>query len=115
VIDGGEIVHYAFMVDAEPVSVTEALNDPKWIHAMTEELDSIESNDTWPVVKLPKGKKAIDVKWMFKVKVNSQGEVTRHKARLVAKGFLQRESIDFDEVFAHVARIETIKISCWYC
>jgi hypothetical protein len=50
------------------------------------------------------------VKWVFKVKVNSQGEVTRHKARLVAKGFLQKEGIDFDEVFAPVARIETIRL-----
>lgn len=108
--DQGELVHFAFMVDAEPVSVTEALNDPKWIHAMTEELDSIESNETWSLVKLPEGKKAIDVKWVFKVKVNSQGEVTRHKARLVAKGFLQKEGIDFDEVFAPVARIETIRL-----
>ncbi|CAJ2632822.1 unnamed protein product [Trifolium pratense] len=108
--DEGEIVHYAFLADTEPVSMSEALSDPKWINAMIEELDSIENNDTWSLVSLPHGKKAIDVKWVFKVKVNSQGEVTRHKARLVAKGFLQKEGIDFEEVFAPVARIETIRL-----
>ncbi|GAU23070.1 hypothetical protein TSUD_183690 [Trifolium subterraneum] len=70
--DEGDIVHYAFLADTEPVSVIEALNNPKWINAMTEELDSIEKNDTWSLVDLSHGKKAIDVKWVFKVKVNTQ-------------------------------------------
>jgi hypothetical protein len=80
--DEGELVHYAFLTDTEPVSMTEALNNPKWISAMIEEPNSIENNDTWSLVNLPHDKKAIDVKWVFKVKVNSQGEVTRHKANL---------------------------------
>lgn len=71
---------------------------------MLEELRYIEVNKTWSLVKLPQGKKAIDVKWMYKMKRNSKGEVTRHKARLVTKWFLQIEGIDFDEVFALVAR-----------
>lgn len=50
------------------------------------------------------------MKWVYKVKLNPRGEVTRHKSRLVAKGFLQREGIDFDEVFAPVARIKTIRL-----
>ncbi|GAU34193.1 hypothetical protein TSUD_162940 [Trifolium subterraneum] len=108
--DEGDIVHYVFLADTEPVSVIKALNNPKWINAMIEELDSIEKNDTWSLVDLPHGKKAIDVKWVFKVKVNTQGEVTRYKARLVARGFLQKKGIDFDEVFAPVARIETIRL-----
>ena len=65
-------------------------------------------NNTWPLVEFPHDKKAIDVKWVYKVKLKPKGEVTRHKERLVAKGFLQIEGIYFDEVFAHVARIETI-------
>ncbi|MCI62810.1 retrotransposon protein, partial [Trifolium medium] len=48
--DDGELVHYAFLADTEPVNMTEALNNPKWISAMTEELNSIESNDTWSLV-----------------------------------------------------------------
>src|ERR1044072_8109551 len=75
---------------------------------MKEEVKSIEDNNTWSLVELPQGKKEIDVKWVYKLKMNPKGEVTRHKARLVAKGFLQKEGIDFDEVFAPVARHETI-------
>ena len=53
---------------------------------MNEELNSIEKNNTWELVELPKNKKAIGVKWVYKVKVNPKGEVVRYKARLVARG-----------------------------
>nr|KYP32045.1 Retrovirus-related Pol polyprotein from transposon TNT 1-94 [Cajanus cajan] len=69
---------------------------------------------------LPMGKKAITVRWVYKVKLNSKGEVAKYKARLVAKGFLQRQGLDYDEVFAPVARLETIRLvvsmasyHCW--
>ena len=55
---------------------------------MKEELQSIEKNGTWELVKLPKGKKAIGVKWVYKVKYKPNGEIAKYKARLVAKGFL---------------------------
>lgn len=58
---------------------------------------------------MPQGEKEIDVKWVYMVNLNPKGYVTRHKARLVANIFLQKEGIDYDEVFAHVARIETIR------
>lgn len=58
------------------------------MQAMKEELKSIEVNKTWSLVELPQGKKANDVKWVYKVKLNPKGEVTRHKARLIAKEFL---------------------------
>ncbi|PNX67781.1 hypothetical protein L195_g055811, partial [Trifolium pratense] len=77
---------------------------------MNEEIESIERNNTWKLVNLPNDKKAISVKWVYKVKVNPKGEITRHKARLVVKGFLQKEGIDFNEVFAPVARMETIRL-----
>ena len=83
--DEGELVHYAFYADVEPVNAAEALKDSKWVKAMNEEVKSIEDNNTWSLVELPQGKKAIDVKWVYKVKTNSKGEVTRHKERLVAK------------------------------
>lgn len=50
------------------------------------------------------------MKWVYKVKLNPKGELTRHKSKLIAKGFLQREGVDFDEVFAPVAKIETIRL-----
>lgn len=78
------------------------------MNATVDEIKPIKDNDTWSLVKLPKRKKAVDVKWIYKVKLNPKGEVIRHKARLIAKGFLQKERIDYDEVFALVARIKTI-------
>jgi len=106
----GDLIHFALMAESEPVNTEEALSDPKWMCAMKEELNSIEKNSTWMLVDLPKGKKAIGVKWVYKVKANPKGEIIKHKARLVAKGFLQKEGIDFDEVFAPVARHETIRL-----
>lgn len=77
---------------------------------MVDEIKSIEDNDTWSLVEFPKGKKEIDVKWIYKVKMNPKDEVIRHKEKLVAKGFLQKERIDYDEVFAPIARIETTRL-----
>lgn len=108
--DEGELVHYAFYADIESINVIETLKDSKWMQAMNEELKFIEVNNIWSLVELPQGKKEIDVKWVYKVKLNPKGEVTRHKAILVAKRFFQRERIDFDEVFALLARIETIML-----
>ena len=59
---------------------------------------------------LPRGHKAIGLKWVFKVKRDAAGEVVKHKARLVAKGYAQKQGVDYDEVFAPVARIETVRI-----
>ncbi|PNX87495.1 hypothetical protein L195_g043584, partial [Trifolium pratense] len=82
----------------------------KWNAAMKEELHSIEKNHTWKLVELPPQKKAISVKWMFKLKKDPDGKIVKHKARLVARGFLQQEGIDYTEVYAPVARIETIRL-----
>jgi hypothetical protein len=59
---------------------------------------------------LPAGHKAIGLKWVYKLKKDSKGEVLKHKARLVAKGYVQRRGIDFEEVFAPVARLETVRL-----
>lgn len=80
------------------------------MQAMMEELKSIEVNKTWSLIELPQGKKEINVKWVYKVKLNQKGELTRHKARLVAKIFIQKKIIDFDEVFSPIARIKTIRL-----
>ena len=75
------------LADAESISFEEAVRDPKWKSAMDEEIKAIEKNKTWDLVELPKGHQAIGVKWVFKKKMNPQGEVERHKARLVVKGY----------------------------
>jgi hypothetical protein len=59
---------------------------------------------------LPAGHRAIGLKWVFKVKKDPYGNIIKHKARLVAKGYAQREGVDFDEVFAPVERIETVRL-----
>ena len=106
----GELAYYAFYTDVEPVNAVKALKDLKWVKAMNKEVKSIKDNNTWSLIEFPQGKKEINVKWVYKVKTNSKGEVTRHKANLVAKGFLQKEGIDFDKVFSPVARIKTIRL-----
>jgi hypothetical protein len=77
---------------------------------MEEEMKAIEDNRTWVACDLPPKQKAIGLKWVFKVKKDPEGNIVKHKARLVAKGYAQRQGIDFDEVYAPVARIETVRV-----
>lgn len=65
---------------------------------MYEEIRAIEKNDTLELTSLPEGHKAIGIKWVYKIKKNSKGEIVRYKAKLVAKGYNQRASIDYDEI-----------------
>jgi hypothetical protein len=70
---------------------------------MDEELDQIEKNGTWELVPRPKNKNVINTKWIFRNKLNEDGQVTRNKAKLVCKGYAQIEGINFQETFAPVA------------
>ena len=94
--------------DSEPLNFEEASQNDKWKIALDEEIKAIKKNDTWELSTLPNGKKAVGVKWVFKIKRNEKGKVERYKARLVAKGYSQRKGIDYDEVFAPVARLELL-------
>ena len=77
---------------------------------MDDEIEAIERNDTWELINLPKGHKTIGVKWVFKTKLKENGEVDKYKACLVAKGYKQEYGIDYIEVFALVARHDTIRL-----
>jgi hypothetical protein len=100
-----------FLVAAEePRSVAEALTEQSWKKAMEEEMRAIHENQTCVPCVLPPKQKAIGLKWVFKVKNDPKGNVVKHKARLVAKGYAQRQGIDFDEVYALVAKIETVRV-----
>ncbi|KAH9697084.1 hypothetical protein KPL71_023464 [Citrus sinensis] len=101
---------FCLFADCEPVNFQEAALDKKWRIAMDEEIKAIVKNDTWELTTLPKGHKAIGVKWVYKTKRNAKGEIERHKAKLVAKGYSQKAGIDYDEVFVPVAILETIRL-----
>jgi len=75
---------------------------------MEAEIDAIERNNTLELTRLPEGGKKVGVKWIFKTKFKEDGEVDKHKAHLVAKGYTQQHGIDYTEVFALVARLDTI-------
>ncbi|GKC68159.1 putative ribonuclease H-like domain-containing protein, partial [Tanacetum coccineum] len=99
-----------FLSQNEPKKISEALEDESWVDAMQEELLQFKIQKVWILVDLPYGKKAIGTKWVYRNKKDERGVVVRNKARLVAQGHRQEEGIDYDEVFAPVARIEDIRI-----
>jgi len=94
----------------DPVTFEEAVKYSKWRIAMKIEINAIERNETWELTDLPKGMKKIGVKRVFKTKLNENGEVDKCKARLVAKGYAQQHGIDYTEVFAPMARWDTIRM-----
>ncbi|GJU39081.1 putative ribonuclease H-like domain-containing protein [Tanacetum coccineum] len=103
-----------FLSQEEPKRVSKALSDPAWVEAMQEELLQFKLQNVWVLVDLPKGHRAIGTKWVYRNKKDERGIVVRNKARLVAQGHTQEEGIDYDEVFAPVARIEAIRIFLAY-
>ncbi|WVZ50903.1 hypothetical protein U9M48_002109, partial [Paspalum notatum var. saurae] len=99
------------LVDGEePTTFAQAEQEEVWRRAMLEEITSIEENKTWRLVDPPAGHRPIGLKWVYKLKKDAVGSIVKHKARLVAKGYVQRAGIDFDEVFAPVARLDSIRL-----
>nr|GEU94653.1 hypothetical protein [Tanacetum cinerariifolium] len=94
--------------------VYDALQDSSWVEVMQEELFQFKIQKVWTLVDCPKGVRPIGTKWVLKNKKDERGIVVRNKARLVAQGHTQEEGIDYDEVFAPVARIEAIRLFLAY-
>nr|GEW70164.1 reverse transcriptase domain-containing protein [Tanacetum cinerariifolium] len=94
----------------EPKKISQVLEDKSWVDAMQEELLQFKTQQVWILVDLPFGKKVTGTKWVYKNKKDERGVVVRNKARLVAYGYRQEEGIDYDKVFAPVARIEAIRL-----
>ncbi|KAH9685791.1 hypothetical protein KPL70_014095 [Citrus sinensis] len=102
--------HNAFISQIEPKSFEDTENDESWIMAMQEELNQFERNNVWELVPKPEHQSVIGTKWIFRNKMDESGVVVRNKGRLVAQGYNQEEGIDFDETFAPVARLESIRM-----
>ena len=93
----------------EPGTYKKAASDPCWQQAMKEELQAFESTHTWDLVDPPSDKTLVDCKWIYKIKTRSDGSVEIYKARLVARGFTQEYGIDYEETFAPVARVTSVR------
>ena len=81
-----------------------------WYDAMKDEMNSMQSNGVWNLVKLSNREKAIGCKWVFKTKKDSLGNIERYKARLAAKGFTQNEEIDYPKTFSPISNKDSLRI-----
>ncbi|UYV65700.1 hypothetical protein LAZ67_3005179 [Cordylochernes scorpioides] len=101
---------------SEPQTFEEAVCSPEsdlWKNAMQEELKCLEERQTWVITNLPKNKKVIGNRWVFKIKGDSEGKVSEFKARLVAKGYSQTPDIDFSQTYTPLdPAIILSKIDC---
>ncbi|RVW41479.1 Retrovirus-related Pol polyprotein from transposon RE1 [Vitis vinifera] len=104
------LTHFALFSYCDPTTFESAVKESKWRKAMDVEIVAIKRNDTWELSELPKGHKTIGVKWVYKTKLKENGEVDKYMARLVAKGYKQEFGVDYKEVFAPVARHDTIRL-----
>ncbi|CAL1374616.1 unnamed protein product [Linum trigynum] len=106
--------HCAFLASVsdhfEPRTYAQAVKYAHWRAAMQREIDALVAQGTWTLEFLPPGKRAIDCKWVYKIKFLPDGTIERYKARLVAKGFTQLEGIDFHDTFAPVAKLVTVRV-----
>lgn len=106
-------LNYLLLTDGvEPEDIKEALaadDSGKWQLAMEDEINSLEEDGTWVLVKLPRGKKALHNKWVYRMKSEANGDI-RYKERLVVKGFQQKPSVDYNEIFSPVVKMTTIRV-----
>jgi len=105
---------YVFLTDGgEPECYKEAMESEhknKWITAMDIEMKSLHDNHTFELVKLPKGMKALQNRWIYRLKTKENGSTPRYKARLIVKGYRQKKGIDFDEIFSPVVKRSSIRV-----
>lgn len=98
------------MLDStEPQFFKDAVLIKEWCDAMNKEIEALVANHTWDLTDLPHGKKAINCKWVYKLKFNSDGTLERYKARLVVMGNHQKEGTDYTDTFAPVAKMTTVR------
>ena len=76
---------------------------------MQDEMKFLHDNHIYDLVKLPKGKRALETRWIFKVRQDSNSTLPRYKAKLVVKGFKQKKGVDFNEIFSPVVKMSSIR------
>ncbi|KAH9726634.1 hypothetical protein KPL70_008338 [Citrus sinensis] len=103
-------VYITTLTNKEPNIVQEALSDQNWHQVMRDECEALFRNKTWSLVQFSEAYKVVDSKWVFRIKQNTDGSVTKYKARLVAKGFQQTEGVDYFETFSLVVKACTVRI-----
>ena len=116
----GNIPHRHFEIEGDALlctanepsyrEVLSSLAKGEWLDALKDELSSMDKNSLWELVDLPLGRKAIENKWVLKVKRKADVSIDKYKARFVAKGFTQLEGIDYDETFFPVVKVASIRI-----
>ena len=100
------------LAEDDPINILQVLqssNSHKWIDAMKDEMKSMEDNDVWDLIELPKGSKPIGCKCIFKTKSDANGNVERYKARLVVKGFTKKEGIYYKETLSSVSTKDSFR------
>jgi hypothetical protein len=117
-IDDEQLLELAMAADVqdalgiEPRTLKEAQSLPewpKWKEGIEEELTTLKVSGTWEIVMKPPNVNVVGSKWVFRLKRNAEGEITRHKAQLVAQGFTQQYGVDYIDTYAPVARLVSIR------
>ena len=101
------VLDYTF---TEPPSYKVASKFPQWVQAMDEEFSALQRQKTWSLVPAPLGVNLVGCKWVYKLKLHSDGSIACYKARLVAKGFHQQAGIDYIKTFSPVVKLTTVRL-----
>ena len=97
-------------LDPSTVSEARTRSDwPRWEIAINAELKSLQDTCTWDIVECPNGVNVVSNKWVFKIKRNAASEIEKYKARLVTKGYSQVQGIDYDDTYAPVAQLSSLR------
>ena len=99
------------MIDSDPQTYEDASHDPIWKTSMKEEFSSLQKNNTWELVDLPRGRKLVKCKWVLKTKFGADGSHLKYNKILIDKEYSQVHGIEYNETFAPFAKMDSIRLS----